>query len=294
MIKVSVIILSWNTKEILKSCLESLIKSLEITPLNYEIIVVDNASSDGSGLMTKNQFPEVKLIGNKINLGYAKANNQGLKMAKGEFIFFLNSDTLVKPEAVTILVNYLEKNKDTAAVSPLILNHDGAIQKDPSYLRLPSCWIALFYYHKLSRSLIFKYCPTLFLSTNDFSKTQEVEQLSGAALMARRQLLNKLKGFDENFYLYFEDSDLSLRMKRLNLKLKVVPSSQIIHLGGESAKNFIKSEGRNKYYLLNFKSLFYFCDKNYSYAKASLIKLIIRINLLLTFKIDLLKKLSQE
>lgn len=292
MIKISIIILSWNTKEVLAQCLESLFKDLRASKVSSEVIVIDNASSDGSSELVEKKYQEAVLIKNRTNVGFAKGNNQGLKMAKGKYILFLNSDTLIEPKALEILIDYLDQNIDTAAVSPLLINQDATIQKNPCYLRLPSLWTALFYYNKLLRNFIFKFFPSLFLSTTDFSVNQEVEQLPGAALMARKEILDQLNGFDENFSLYFEDSDLSLRIRKLNHKIKIIPLSKIIHLGGESAKNFIKNEGLDKYYLLNFKSLFYFCDKNYSYAKAFLIKLIIKINLLFTFKIDLLKKLS--
>lgn len=291
MIKISVIILSWNTKEILDRCLESLFKDLRTFKISSEVLVIDNASSDGSPELVEKKYQEVALIKNRMNVGFAKGNNQGLKMAKGKYVLFLNSDTLVKSRALEILIDYLDQNKDTAAVSPLLLNQDATIQKNPCYLRLPSLWIALFYYHNFLRNFIFKFFPSLFLSTTDFSVNQEVEQLPGAALMARKEILDQLNGFDENFPFYFEDSDLSLRIRKLNHKIKVIPLSKIIHLGGESAKNYVKEQGRDKYYLLNFRSLFYFCDKNYPRRKAFLIKTIIKLNLFLKLKINLLRNL---
>lgn len=292
MIKVSIIILNWNTKELLRQCLESLKKSRG--DLRTEVIVVDNGSKDGSPQMVKKDFPQAKLIRNKQNLGFAKGNNQGIKVATGDFVMLLNSDTIVRKGAIEKLAVYLIKSPEIAAVSPLLLNKNGSIQKDPCYLKLPSPVTALFYYNPLLKKIAVKFFPSLLFSTTDFSHPIEVEQLPGAAIMLRKEILRKLKGFDESYPLYFEDVDLSFRIRKLGYKLAVVPEAEIIHLGRKSIEPLIKKEGIEKFYFLNFSSLFLFCEKNYPKFKTRLIKIVIFFHLFLTLKFSLIRKLVRR
>ncbi|HUS59890.1 MAG TPA: glycosyltransferase family 2 protein [Nevskiaceae bacterium] len=295
--KVSIVILNWNTKELLKQCLESLKKSRG--DLETEVIVVDNGSQDGSVEMIK-QFksstPDLKLhfIANKKNLGFARGNNQAIKMATGDFVMLLNSDTIVQKGAIEKLAVYLIKSPKIAVASPLLLNKDGSIQKDPCYLKFPSPVTAFFYYNSFLKKIAVKFFPWLLFSTTDFSQPVEVEQLPGAAVMFRKEVLKKLKGFDESYPLYFEDVDLSFRIRKLGYKLVVVPGAKIIHLGRKSIEPLIKKEGIEKFYFLNFSSLFLFCEKNYSKFKACLIKMIIFSHLLLTLRFSLIKKLIKR
>lgn len=283
--KVSIIVLSWNTKQLLGQCLRSLMSELEI-------IVVDNGSRDGSPEMVRKEFPGVKLIRNKKNLGFAKGNNQGAQAAAGDLVMFLNSDTIVQNKAIEKLANTLsEMDNKVAAISPLLTNEDGSIQKDPCYLKFPSLLTTLFYYNKILKRLIVKFFPRIFFSATNFERLTEVDQLPGAAMMVRKEVFNKLGGFDESYPLYFEDVDLCFRMKKLGYKLMLEPKAEIIHLGRKSIEPVVKREGVEKFYFLNFKSLFLFCEKNYSRFKALLIKKIVFLHLLLTFKFDLIKAL---
>ncbi len=285
--KVSIIITSWNTKELLRQCLESL-------KLTAEIIVVDNGSSDGSPEMVKKEFPQAKLIQNKENLGFAKGNNIGLGRAKGEYIMLLNSDTLVKPGAIEKLVDYLDKHEEVAAVSPLLLNEDGTGQKDPCYLKFPSPLTVFLYYNPILRKLSFKLFPGLLLSTSDFSRPSLVDQLPGAAMIIRAKILKEIGGLDEGYPHYFEDTDLSFRLQKAGGKLILVPESQITHLGRRSIQPVIEKEGKEKFFYLNFNSLFLFCRKHYSPLKTILIKTVVFSQLLLSGKISLVKKLNQK
>lgn len=282
--RVSIIILSWNTKKLLVQCLRSL-------SLNYEIIVIDNASTDGSPEMIRKEFPKVRLICNKENVGFAKGNNQGVEIATGDLVLFLNSDTFVKDGAIEKLVTFFNKSDDIVAVSPLIINENGSIQQDPCYLHFPSPMMSFFYYNRILRKLSTKFFPDLLFSITDFRNPSEIDQLSGAALMIRRELFKKVGGFDENFPLYFEDTDLSYRLRKRGYKLMVIPEAEVIHLGRKSIDSVIKKKGMEEFYYLNFNSLFLFCEKNYSKIKTFIIKLVIFLHLLFTLKVSLIKKL---
>ncbi|PIU03180.1 hypothetical protein COT44_04780 [Candidatus Shapirobacteria bacterium CG08_land_8_20_14_0_20_39_18] len=291
-IRVSIIILSWNTAKLLRDCLKSL--EFEIFNLKFEIIVVDNGSQDKSAEMVKKEFPAVNLIINKNNLGFSKANNQAAKIAKGEYLFFLNSDTIVKESALEKLIDFLDHNQEVGAVSPLLLNEDGSYQIDPCFLRFPSPLRALVYYNKYLRTLFTKIFPNYLFSVSDYTNVSQVEQIPGAALMIRKNLFKQIDGFDEKFPIYFEDVDLSFQINKAGYKLFVVPDARIIHLGRKSIEPVIKKEGLDKFLFLNFNSLFLFCEKNYSKTKAQLIKWAIFFNLLLGLKLGLLKQLINQ
>jgi len=323
MIDVSIIILSYNTKELLRQCLESVVRCLVIgdserkkktastqplTP-NTQVIVVDNRSTDGSFEMVQEWWKgrkgiksiksttgitQIKLIQNKENFGFARGNNQGVKVASGEYIFFLNSDTIVKSGAIIKLVDYLNNYPKIAAVSPLLLNEDGGIQKDPCYLKFPSPLFVFVYYNKLLRKIANNFFPKLLYSTLDFKNPSLVDQLPGAALMIRRQIFEKIGGFDQNFSHFFEDTDLSWRLKKQNYNLILVPEAEIVHLGRKSLEPKVKKEGVSSFYLLNFKSLFRFCQKNYKKAETLLIKAIIFFDLFTRLRLGLIKKLYFE
>ena len=305
-IKLSIIIVSWNTKELLKQCLESLNKGCEGVG-GYEVIVVDNGSTDGSKEYLKSQIANLKpkkprprnsfgiqnlkLIFNDRNLGFAKGNNIGIREARGEYIMLLNSDTIVKEGAIEKLVGFLDKNKKAAGVMPLILNENGSVQKDPIFLRFPSPLRAFFYYNSWLKKIASNYFPNLLFSLKDFSGVTDVEQLSGAAMIVRGNILKSIGGLDERYPYYFEDVDLSYRLKKLGYKLFMDPEAEIVHLGGRSTQKLIEKDGQEKMFFLNFSSLFLFANKNYSKIKSSMIKLVVLTQLILKGKRNLVRKL---
>jgi len=283
-----------------------------------EIIIVDNGSTDGSvemiesfirgrlsvtgknkpsinyrKLITGNRSPiTLRLIKNKENLGFAKGNNIGIKEARGEYIMLLNSDTIVKEGAVERLLKVFEKQTDkVGAVSPLLINTDGSIQKDPCFLKFPSPILILFYYNSLLKKLALNFFPKLLFSITDFSKTAYVDQLPGAAILIRKKVLDRIGIFDEDYQIYFEDTDLCFRMKKAGYKLLLAPEAKIIHLGRQSIKSVIDKEGIEKFYLLNFQSLFRFCKKHYSFVRYQTIKTIVLKQMFITLKFNLFKKL---
>ncbi len=252
-VKLSIVILSWNTRDRLRQCLKSL-------KTRAEIIVVDNGSADGSAAMIKAEFPQVRLIENKQNLGFAQGNNQGLKKAKGEYFLLLNSDTVVKEGALEKLIDFLEKNPQTA-VSPLLELPNGHLQTD-YYMRFPNLWQIFLYHHPLLRPLMMK-TPLKKLICREVQKQPfEVDQLPGAALAASREVWRQVGGLDEDFQFLWEDVDWSWRARKKGVRLVVVPGARVVHWGGASWKQKIKENAFQFYYQF-FASWLLFVRKNY-------------------------------
>ena len=286
--KLSIIILSWNTGELLKQCLESVISGLFIKELTdykcrVEIIVVDNASEDGSCEMVKKEFPEVRLIQNKENLGFAKGNNVGLKEAKGEFVMLLNSDTIVKSGAIEGLLSFLQKNLETV-VSPVLELPDGQLQID-YYMRFPNLWqIFLYHHHPIFRPIAMK-IPFLrkLLVSEPRNVPFEVDQLPAAALVAPKTVWDKIGYFDPDYHFFFEDVDWSWRAEKLGIKRWVLPEAKIIHIGGGSWKKKLNNNSFGFYYQF-FSSMLLFVRKNYGIFSQKIFKWSIIFNFLITFK----------
>lgn len=286
MIEVSVIILSFNTRQYLDNCLRSVFNNIDS---KTEIIVFDNGSSDGSAGMVARKYPKARLIKNSNNLGFSAGNNLAAKSARGRYLFFLNSDIIWESGNVSKLKQLM--TEDVGAVSPLLLNENKSIQADPCYLRFPSAIRSLIYYNRPIKNLVVKLFPRLLFSNVDKDEVFFSEQLPGAALMVKKDLFEKIGGFDENLPIYFNDTDISWRIARENLKLLVNPAVKIVHYGRKSIAPLIEKEGIEFFYLLNFRSLFDFCVKNYSVVKTLSIKIAIFINLAIRFKIGLIRKL---
>jgi len=230
--KCSIIIVSWNVCEELLECLRSIEKNRPSQ--DFEIIVVDNASTDGIADAIKSEFPEIRLVINTENRGFAAANNQGIEKAQGEHIFFLNPDTIVHPCSLDGLIKFMDDNNDVGACGPKLLNSDGTIQ--PSVRRFPTFRAAL-YRHTAFRYLhLFRGQYNKWLM-KDFKcdRRLDVEQLMGAALMVRRSIIDQLGSMDETFFMYYEEVDLCYRIKQAGWRIVYVPESEITHLGGRSA-----------------------------------------------------------
>ncbi len=282
-IKVSIVVLSWNTKNLLKGCLESL-------PPFGEVIVVDNGSTDGSLEYLKklvadtNQPLNIKLIENKENLGFSRGNNSGIKQASGQYILLLNSDTIVTTGAIERLVEYLNKNENTA-VSPLLELQSGQPQLD-YYMRFPTLWQIFFYHNPLLRPIIMKTPLKNLICQEAKQEPFEVDQLPGAALMASREVWQKVGSLDPDFRFFWEDVDWSWRARKMKVRLLVVPEAKIVHLGGASWKNKL-DKNKNALYQQFFASMLLFVKKNYSSNRLKVFKMAIAVNFLLTGKLKL-------
>lgn len=215
----SIVIPSYNTKELLDRCLTSIYDSLKSSSLNFELIVVDNASEDDTRDLLNSKYPRVKKILNKSNVGYGKANNQGIKLAKGEYVLLLNSDIVVQNSAIDKL--YAFRHPD-AFVGGKLFNEDGSPQAScgPMY-SLPVVFAMLFL--KGDNYGITRYSP---------SRARRVDWISGACILARKQTFIKAGLFDEGIFLYMEEIDLFYRAKR---QVYFYPDAQFIHIGAASS-----------------------------------------------------------
>lgn len=255
----SVIIVNWNTQEDTDNCLASFFSISG--KLKIEMIVVDNGSDDQSALMVKQKYPQVKLIENRQNIGFAAAVNQGLSLSRGTYLLVLNPDITTPQHTVSKLIDTFEMHPDAGAIAPRLINKDGSYQVG-YFRKYPSMMQILLFYTSLSK----------FTSGNDklFKKYMEdiptgecdhisVPQIPGGCMMIRRKILEDVGFMDEKFFLFFEDVDWCYRIKKKGWTLLMVNSVFMNHLGGRSILKR-KNEWIYGRFLL---SLNQFIDKHY-------------------------------
>lgn len=247
--EISVIIVNWNTKSFLIHCLRSVFHALEQTEV--EIFVVDNGSTDGSAETVRAEFPQVILVQNPKNLGFARANNQALNISRGEYILLLNPDTKVKKGAIETLVAFMENHPEIGVVGPQLLHHDGS--KQNSIANFPSLVTEL-----LNKSLLRWVFPRLFPGKErGFIDPIEVDSVIGACMMVRREALQQVGLLDEDYFLFLEETDWCYRMKKAGWKVYHVPKAEVIHFQGKSAEKD-KKRAKVEYY----RSRYLFFKKN--------------------------------
>lgn len=231
----SIIIVTWNGRELLRTCLRTLVGGEEagvrrqasgVSPLTSEIIIVDNASTDGSAEMVRVEFGDVRLIVNAENLGFARANNIGIRASRGRYVLLLNNDTLVPPGALAALVAFMDAHPEAGAVGPRLLRPDGTPQPyafggDPT----------LGYLLRRGINRLILRCPLHDWATDT---VQQVDWVSGACLMVRRAAIDQAGLLDENIFMYFEDNDWCLRIRQAGWKVYYDPQVAITHIGGQS------------------------------------------------------------
>jgi len=233
-VELSVIIVSYNVRDFLEQCLISLQSSLE--GIEHEVWVVDNASTDGSAGMVRRRFPWVKLIENRENVGFARANNQALRRAAGRYVCLLNPDTLVKTDTFTKLLDFLREHPEAGMVGCKVLNPDGTLQLAcrRSY---PTPWVAFTRLVGLSRlfprSRLFGRYNLTYLAPNEI---HEVEAISGSFMLFRAEAAQQVGPLDESFFMYGEDLDFCYRFREAGWKIFYVPTTHVVHFKGESWK----------------------------------------------------------
>ncbi len=241
-IDLSVILVNWNCGNVIINCIDSLIKTIK--KHSYEIIVVDNNSKDGTPELIKKKYPKIKLIKNNFNNMFAGANNQGFEASSGDYIFILNSDTIVTKDAIDKLLDYMKKNKQEV-ITCTLLNKDGSIQYNmhrsfPSYIKI----LFFFLYNKFKFISFLHYIKNYLLLNNKFNKDFYLEQAAGAAILISRRLINDLGYlFDEKrFPLLYNDVDLCYRIYKKGINILCKTDIYIYHLKGNSIKklNFYK------------------------------------------------------
>lgn len=219
----SIIIVNWNTSELLTQCLESIYRAEP--HLTFEIIVVDNGSIDDSVSLTTELFPDVLLIVNDRNLGFAKANNQGLVVAKGRYVLLLNSDTVVLPGAFDELVRVADNHAEVGAIGPKLLNMDGTLQE--SWASFPTFWSELFGKQIRRRRPV-----------ADSPFAYEVDWMLGACLLVRLETIADVGPLDEGYFFYSEEVDWCFRMKKKGWKIWYLSNAEVYHIWGGSLKGF--------------------------------------------------------
>jgi GT2 family glycosyltransferase len=226
----TIIIVNINNKKLLQQCLDAICKNTH--KISFDIIVIDNASTDGSQAMVKQYFPQILLIENKKNAGFTKASNQGLKQYRSRYALLLNDDTIVKDPALDKMVEFMDQNPDAGACGAKLLNTDGTIQRQGG------------------------------LFGQRFWQSQKpvaVDFVIGAALMARKEVIDKVGIMDENLFFYNDDLDWCARIRRAGYKVYFLPQAEIIHYGGYSSKRKFNP----RLFVEGFTGGLYFCRKFY-------------------------------
>jgi GT2 family glycosyltransferase len=232
--EISFVIVSWNAKRFLRECLVSLLVTTR--RLHSEVLVVDNASTDGSWEMVLAEFPEVTLLRNETNTGFALANNRGIAACSGQYICLVNSDVQVLPEAIEALLAYMEDHPEVGLLGPKVLNSDRTLQ--PSCRTLPTLRSSL--YRALALDTMFprsRHFGWHFMTWMDYGDIKEVDILSGCFWLIRRAALTQVGGLDTQFFMYGEDIDFCRRFRAANWRVVFNPNARIIHHGGASSAN---------------------------------------------------------
>ncbi len=284
--KLSIILVNWNTKDLTRDALVSIFDQTK--NIEFEVIVVDNNSGDGSVEMIKKEFSQVILIENKENRGFGKANNQGLAAARGEYLMFLNTDVRVLNGAINTLVDYLDKNSSVMMVGPRLLNADMSFQH-ACRRNLPNPLNSFFHLFGLVK--IFKHNEIINSYkqfTADPEVTGPVEAISGAAMLFRRQVYEEIGGFDERFFMYGEDLDFCKRIFDKGWGVVYVSNAKIIHFGGQSSKKRKVQSLRNFYEAMWIYYKKHFAPKQFFLVNIA-VWLAIKIKLFIAVMINYLK-----
>ena len=254
MIDLSVIIVCRNNLRYLPDCLTSLHQSFH--RLKFEVILVDNGSTDDSLNFVRNKFPAVKIIANQGNFGFSRANNQGFKLATGRFVMLLNADTISKDGAIEQLFDFLEAHPATGAVAPKLLNIDGTIQHQGG-LFSRRFWLA--------------------------KEPVKVDFAVGAALMVGKEVIKQVGGLDENFFFANDDLDWCLRIRQAGWPIYFVPQAEIIHYGGYTTKKF------NPLLLIEgWRGGLYFARKHHGWLVYQLYRSLLVLSMLLAIPVTFL------
>ena len=223
---VSIIIVNWNTKKLLLDCICSIYETVK--NISFEIWLVDNASSDGSVEAVKQNYPDVKIIQNKKNLGFAAANNIALERMCGQYALLLNTDTILTNGAVEHLFDFVEKNQNAGMACGQLLNQDGS--KQNSIANFPGIGSLL-----CNESLLQILFPKKFPGKRkEYKKPVEVDSCIGACLMVRKKAMDEVGLLDKRYFFFFEETDWAYRMKQAGWKIYFVPSAGIFHIQGQT------------------------------------------------------------
>jgi O-antigen biosynthesis protein len=285
--KLSIIIVNYNVKHFLKQCLLSVVKATK--NLEVEIFVIDNNSIDSSVEMVQTEFPNVNIIANKENTGFSKANNQAMELSSGEYVLLLNPDTIVEEDTFSLCLNFMDKHSDAGGLGVKMIDGEGRFLPE-SKRGLPTPSVAFYKIFGFSalfpKSKIFAKYHLGFLSKE---KNHEIEILSGAFMMMRKKVLDKIGFLDENFFMYGEDIDLSYRILLAGYKNYYFSDTSIIHYKGESTK-----KSSVNYVFVFYNAMIIFAKKHFSEKNAKLFSFFINIAIYLRASLAVLNRLIKK
>ena len=271
---VSIIVVNWNTKELLLGCLRSIYDTT--IGLNIEVIAVDNGSQDGSSLAVKESFPQVKLIQNSENKGFAKANNQALSIAIGHYILLLNSDAILTNGSLSGLVSFMNKTSEAGIAACQYLNRDGS--KQNSFDNFPTLATEL-----LNKSLLKILFPKKYPSKKkEYYEPMKVDSTIGACMIVRKEAIKQVGMLDEDYFFFMEETDWCFRMRRAGWKIYHLPQIKVYHLQGQS-----KEKNPSKAWIEYYRSSYTFFKKHrsalsyYTLRIMRILKLVINLILVL-------------
>lgn len=253
--KLSIVIICWNDLRVIRECLRSIFDGTHT--ISFEVIVSDNGSTDGSIEFIREAYPIVHVVENRANLGFAKGNNAGIRASRGEYVLILNPDTVIHDGALDKLIAFADRNPQTGAFGCRVENADGSYQVSarlfPTVWRY---WVNALYLKKLQGvSRLFAYEE--YAGWNGDSE-RDIDWQSGCCVMLRRELLENLGGFDEQFFYHFEEVDLCRRVWNTGAPIRFTPEAVITHLGGQSVSRFPirfeieKHRNRYRYFYKHF------------------------------------------
>lgn len=267
---VSIIIVNYNTKQLLSDCIDSIYR--QTIGVDFEVIVVDNASTDESEVCICHRFPDIKWISSGENLGFGRANNLGVQYAKGEYLFFLNSDTVLCNNAVGIFYEYaqIHKNEKIGVLGARLL--DDKLRPNKSYGNFPS-----------PKNEIYYLLEKLGIKNNmNILKNKDIDYVIGADMFIRKNIFKYFGGFDPKIFMYYEETDLQYRMANKGLIRRIIEGPQIIHLEGGSFGSLGLTLNR---FIMAQKSYNYYLKKHYTGFKYILYKMmvcLVRLSLFFT------------
>lgn len=265
MVDCSISIVNFNTRDFLERCINSILEFVQ--EVSYEIIVVDNASTDKSVEAIKQKFPQVQIIENKENLFFTKACNQGLRASSGRYLFPLNPDCYFEDNAVAAMVKFMDQNPKVGACGPIILNPDGTIQS------LGHHFPGLLYpfFELLFLNTVFPRNPVRQARNYRESKLQEIDAAGGGSIMVSRKVIETAGLLDEGFLMYFEDTDWCKRIRNAGWSIMHLPMARLFHFGGQAT---VKMD-RSKFEKILFQSMLYYYRKYYGFFVSFCIRIIL-------------------
>lgn len=286
MIDLSVVIVNYNVKYFLELCLISVQRASQ--HLQVEILVVDNNSQDGSQEFITSRFPQITYITNTENIGFSKANNQAIAQSKGKYVLILNPDTIIAEDTLQKCHSFMSSNPQTGAIGVPMYDGKGMFLRE-SKRALPTPAVA--FYKIIGLASLFPHSKTLakyHLGNLNQFETHEVDILSGAFMLMRKEVLDKISLFDESFFMYGEDIDLSYRVKLAGYKNYYLSDTSIIHFKGESTK-----KGSLNYVIIFYKAMEIFANKHFTSNRAISYRFIIQAAIWLRAMLSIIKRLLQ-